>query len=265
MKKRKFMSFIAPCFICLLLFVFLGFANSQTFDKNLNYLFLRVFKGSDLTFNILPSFLIEMVPSILVLYVFSGVFLADYETNYVYVFTRVGSKQKWLLQKTLELLFKIMLTYALAFSAAFVIGIFSGLSDKVNCSEIYIKLFLFQSLTMFLIIFLENFLSLSFGRAKSFLIFMILYFLCNTLTTQLANSSAVGNVIASLLPSSSQMYFWHCDSPQIQDISDGQSINGFTSVFSFFWLTVCFVVSYLVCSIVLKKKDLIVLVKGESE
>lgn len=265
MKKRKFMSFIAPCFICLLLFVFLVFASLHTFDKNLPYLFLRVFKGSDLTFNILPAFLIQMVPSILVLYVFSGVFLADYETNYVYVFTRVGSKQKWLLQKTLELLFKIMLTYALAFAAAFVLGVFSGFSDKVNSSGIYIKLFLFQSLTMFFMIFLENFLSLSFGRAKSFLIFMIFYFSFTTLTTQLTNTSTAGNVIVSLLPTSSQMYFWHCDSPQIQNISDGQTINGFTSVFSFVWLTVCFAVSYLVCSIVLKKKDLIVLVKGESE
>jgi hypothetical protein len=197
--------------------------------------------------------------------VFSGVFLADYETNYVYVFTRVGSKQRWLLQKTLELFFKIVFTYSLAFAAAFIIGISSGLSDKANCSEIYIKLFLFQSLTMFFMIFLENFLSLSLGRATSFLIFMILYFSCTTLTTQLANTSTVGNIIASLLPSSSQMYFWHCDSPQIQDISDGQTINGFTSGFSLVWLTVCFAVSYLVCSIVLKKKDLIVLVKGESE
>jgi hypothetical protein len=265
MKKRKFMSFITPCFICLLLFAFLAFANLHASDKNMPYLFLRVFKGSDLTFNILPFFLIEMVPSILVLYVFSGVFLADYETNYVYVFTRVGSKQKWLIQKTLELLFKIMLTYALAFAAAFVLGVFSGFSDKVSSSEIYIKLFLFQSLTMFFMIFLENFLSLSLGRTKSFLIFMILYFSCTTLTTQLANTNTVGNIVASLLPSSSQMYFWHCDSPQIQNLSDGQSINGFTSVFSFVWLTICFAVSYLICSIVLNKKDLIALVKGESE
>ncbi|ARP50133.1 MULTISPECIES: DUF2705 family protein [Caproicibacterium] len=263
MRRKKYLRDFLECLAAAALFLFIMVRNLSTVqDSHMEQYFIQNFMGIVVYGTDISQVLLQIVPEIVVFYIFSGVFLADYEINFVYVFTRVGSKQRWLLKKAVELLMKVVVLWLLIFVLSFLFGTVGGFTLSSESMSIYGRLFLFQTVSMFFMLFVQNFASLSIGRSKSFLLLLIFYAASLALGVLFYNKSSQINLILSLLPPSSQMYIWHSDSP-LANLWD-KPLKGFTTAFSMIWMAVLFVVSYVLSAVILQKKDLIELVKGES-
>ena len=209
------------------------------------------------------SFLVSIVPCVIVLYMFSQIMEDDFKINCVYVFTRLGEKSTWLNRKTGELFLKILLTYLLLFSMAFLLGVCSGMYLSALTLPLigaYLALLFCNVGTLFVFSYLQNVLSLRYGGARSFLYILILY------TGSLAGAFALygkgkaANLLVPFLPASNQMYLWHEESALfIGNISQNQV--GFRMINSVIVLSAYAVAIYLIARRWLKKCDTLELMK----
>jgi hypothetical protein len=208
----------------------------------------------------------QLVPSIIILYLFSGIMLEDCSISYVYVFTRIGKKEPWLRKKATNILLQIMAVFALSFLFCLILGAVSGFYFESLNISLYVRLFIFQCGTLFLLSFIQNFVSLSQGRTKSFILILIFYVVCIIFGFILKNMNPILDIIISLLPPNSQMYSWHsdCPLPEGTELAFGEPISGFTTIRTLAVLCVCFFVFYAVAYQILKKRDLAEIMKGES-
>lgn len=208
--------------------------------------------------------LFNIVPSIFVLYMFSHVMLDDFEINYIYVFTRLGKKSRWLNQKTGELFFKIVFTYLLLFLFAFSTGYLFGLRPFFLIPALfqaYLALFFCNVGAMFFFEFLLNVLSLRCGSAQAFLYTLILYIGSFVAALALYNKSHIGNIVLYFLPASNQMYLWHIESVPFTRSFYQNQLNGFRLLDSYVILFVYILSTYLVTYNWLEKRDTLEMIK----
>lgn len=212
------------------------------------------------------SILLSIVPNLLILYLFSNIMREDCEINYVYVFTRLGRKSKWLFQKTLLIFFQVFFTFLLLFLLAFVVGSLSGLRPQPLTAEslqAYPALFLCNAGTMFVLVLLQNVLSLRHGSTQAFLITLLLYIGSVIVAVVLYNTSNFGNAVLFFLPASNQMYLWHMDSaalPQMKDLFENQ-LKGYRLGYSYVILCAYALITYIIAQKLFQKRDLAEMMK----
>lgn len=268
MRARKYLHALLCCLLVPLPFLFPMIGNLPSageFPRMEQYFVLNFmgFPAQGLDPSLLYFVLTQLVPEIALFYLLSGTFLSDYETNAVYVFTRIGNKQRWLRQKALELFCQVCAAVLFTFLVTALFGTAAGYRFSGQGAPVYLRLLLFQILPAFVLLFIQNFASLSLGRTQSFLLLVVFYAGSILLGGLFFNQTPIGNLLIALLPPSSQMYAWHAGSPNVVGIP-GTPLAGFTAVFSAVWMAVCFAAAYAVSSVILQKKDLIALVKGDA-
>lgn len=270
MRLRKYFNQYGLCMIAVLPFlipIIQSLAASpaeQTMEKYIAVCFMGVLGDRLSIGSVVWTLFVQLAPNIVLLYIFSGTFLADSETNFVYVLTRCGSVWKWFFEKTKTLFIQVCLTVFLTFLVAFLCGLLREIHFSGMNGSLYVRFFFFQIAPMFVLLFFQNYLSLWIGRSRSFLLLLIFYMFSVLFGFAFYNKPGVVNLIIKLLPASSQMYFWHTDSPILQGLS-GVPVTGFTTTFSAIWLSALWVVSCVVFLVIFKKKDLLTFGKGESD
>ena len=264
---KKLLRAVLRCFVALLPFLLLMVRELPAGREsgNMESYFLSVFGGPASAGGDIALLFLELVPSVLIFYLFSGVMLEDCAINYVYVFPRMGKMGPWLRQKVLWLLAQILFTFLLAFAVGFAFGFGAGFRVKQGWI-LYARLLLFQCGVLFVMSFIQNFLSLGQGRTKSFVITLIFYIASIEAGALLPKAGPAAGLIATLLPPVSQVYALHSDCPLSAgaDVAYAAPIPGFTTLRTAIVLSVLFLLCYGVALTVLKKKDLSELMKGES-
>lgn len=253
MKPRKFLYRSHRYFLILLIFLLPLLRNAslpESFNNNIFAYFIHNFGGVYATQSIDMMYLImSVVPNLFLIYMFSDMMREDCLVNYVYVFTRMGKKQKWLFQKTAQLFLQALTTYTLLFGLSFVIAGVAGLrfhSFDFSLFKMIADIFLLNVLSIFLMIFLQNFLSLPFGSTLSFLFVMLLYLLSLIAAFIFFHTGGASNVILKLLIPSNQMYIWHMDAHAIPGAEEllNNPLNGFRVEYSLTILIIYIIVSY---------------------
>ena len=129
---KKLLRAVLRCFVALLPFLLLMVRELPAGREsgNMESYFLSVFGGPASAGGDIALLFLELVPSVLIFYLFSGVMLEDCAINYVYVFPRMGKMGPWLRQKVLWLLAQILFTFLLAFAVGFAFGFGAGFRVK---------------------------------------------------------------------------------------------------------------------------------------
>lgn len=129
---------------------------------------------------------------------------------YVYVFPRIGSKKRWLIQKTLLLLKAVSLFYLILFLMVFLLAACVGFPVPYpDLVKILPGLFLLSVGTIFLFSLIENFLSLPLGSASAFFIVAFLYSTSCILSLLLYHAGLHYSLFLFVLLPSNQMFLWH--------------------------------------------------------
>lgn len=214
MKRKKLLSCLLYCILAILaFFLLLHQQGSMPLDKHMDTYFLQVFGGVrvDTTdTSVILSIFFYNIPWILFLYVFAPLFQKDFEVQYVYVFTRIGSKQKWLLQKTTQLFLQIFVSWGLLFAAAFAFGAGFGFALR-GPALLYIQLFALQVLGIFTLSFAQNLLSIKMGITQSYIVTLCCYALAIMVGVLLYQNANVTGWLFPLLPTAGQMLLWHAN------------------------------------------------------
>lgn len=214
------------------------------------------------------TLILSVVPNLLLIYAFSDVMREDCMTSYVYVFTRMAKKQKWLLRKAEQLFVNVLtvylLLYALAFAIAWTVKLtFSGFS--VSVFLMLATMLLLNVLSLFFMVYLQNFLSLHYGGTQAFLITMLLYLIPLAVGLVFYNSSIVGNLILGLFIPTNQMYLWHADClsvPGAEMLLDNP-LHGFKCTFSLVILCAYILLEYCISRHIFLTRDTVELMKEE--
>lgn len=268
MRKKKLLNIVLRCSFALILFLLPMLRNTSLgWTNTMEGYFLLNFAGPSPMDPDIITLILQLVPNIMVLYLFSGIMLEDCTISYVYVFTRMGKKSGWLRQKALQLFAQILTVFVCLFVISFMIGTWAGFRIGEGGLGIYVRLLLFQCAPLFLLSFIQNFFALPYGRTQSFLLLLIFYVMSIGLALLLYNMNPAANFIFTLLPPNSQMYSWHSDSPMPQGMEGvfAPPIAGFTLMRTVIVLCTCFIIIYAIISAILEKRDLLELMKGESQ
>lgn len=148
----------------------------------------------------------------LMLYGFGDYLRKDFEICYVYVFTRQGKTGTWLLRKALGLLLRLLVLFVFLFALAFLVGTVSGIPlPKTGFSAVYavLSMLLLNVVTLFLLSYVQNFLSLRYGSAMSFVPILAFYMFSQLLGLVSYNKSPIWNFVLMLLLPNNQCYSWH--------------------------------------------------------
>lgn len=197
----------------------------------------------------------------IILYCFSDIMRKDCSTNYVYVFTRLGNKGKWLSGKAQQLLFHSVFLFAVLFITAFLVGKIYGLpTSRAGFADFYmlLSMFLLNLLTIFILMFVQNFLSLRHGIAQSYLIIILFYMFSFILSLSVFNVNQDLNIFLFLLIPNNQIYLWHsgCAGDTL-----GNTLSGFRLLYSYLILIFYAGIFYLTAHHIFKKLDLAELIK----
>lgn len=247
--------------LVVFLLAFILYANNSCFSKNNMTAYLMqclggipLGKDADII-----GYVTKLVPNIVVMFCLADLMQEDCLINYVYVFTRLSKKEKWLFHKAVQIILNTAVIYAVLFAVCIGIGRAYGLGG-VSAPEQFFWLFAVYSLdvlTVSALSFSQNFLSLRHGTAQSFL-FLVLFYLLSLLAAKLAfNSSPATNYLLMLLVPVHQMYCWHVGCAQG---TDSAVLEGLSLTVSFLFLTGYFIVFYAAARSIFKKSDLMEMV-----
>lgn len=271
---KKYSHRILKYLFVIICFTFLLMRNILTPDiwENNGYVCFAITFGGVLpdSFTDLISLLITLVPIIAIIHIFSDYMRSDFIINYVYVFTRLGKKSKWLFQKSRQLFFEISLIYLIMFFITFVFSIGLGYkfsSINLEMFILLISLYLLNVFTMFLIIFFLNILSLKIGSVRAFMITIFAYILQLILSMLFYNNKFFTTYICALFPVSQQMYFWHNNIPiptQLENFIQNP-INEFYLIKSFVLLLFYIGITYTLSYVLINKQDLTSIVVEDSK
>lgn len=238
-------------------------------DHHMDTFFLQVFGGSlepsSKDNNVIFAIFFFNIPWLLLLYVFAPLFQKDFEIQYVYVFTRVGSKQKWLFQKTGALFLQICLSWGLLFLLTIVVGAALGCVWR-GSALLYIQIFTLEVLGLFTLSFAQNLLSMKLGIIQSYIVALCGYAVAIFAAVAFYRNESVSGWLFPLLPTAGQMALWHADTailPETRQLF-------FTGAAGFqVWKSILMDVAYIaVCYVAaacyLRKADLIDFVKEEN-
>lgn len=257
-------------FLILLIFLLLLLRNISlpaSFGNNAYAYLLRCFGGLYAVHSIDVMYVISfLVPNLFLVYMFSDLMREDCLVNYIYVFPRMEKKQKWLFQKTVQLFVQVLIAYALLFALAFLLAKSAGMRfDLFNFSilKMLLDMFFFHVWSMFLLAFLQNFLSLSYGGTQSFLLVMLLYVSSLVAALSFYGAGGVSDPIIALLVPSNQMYIWHSNIPPVFGAEDllGNPLNGFRAEYSYIILIFYSVLCYRIARSVFLRRDSVEMMK----
>ena len=269
MRLRKLFHQYGLCLLAVVPFLipivrsFASDAETTTMGAYLAACFMGVLGGGVSPEMVLFLLFTQFAPCLILLYLFSGTFLADCETNFVYVVTRSRSIRRWFFGKTGTLFLQVFLSIFLTFLLAGILGLCRGLRFSAEELPIYGRLLFYETAPLFVLLFVQNAVSLWLGRSRSFLLLFLVYFLSILLGTVCYHTPGA-EIWVPLLPTSSKMYFWHADSPDVPGLSGGP-IPGFTAAFSVIWLLLLWAALCAVFLGICKRKDLITFGKGDSQ
>ena len=172
MRRKTIGRFLLRSLLSIIAFAISIVNALQMENGNLAAFFLNLFGGippalgdSSMVFVLL--FL--NIPWILMLYLFAPLFLQDFSVQYVYLFTRVGSKGRWLWQKTARLFLQVCVSWGMVFLLCGLVGAACGFSP-VGSPVLYVELFALEVLGVFTLSFAQNLLSLKLGLTQSFVL-----------------------------------------------------------------------------------------------
>lgn len=211
--------------------------SQKMYIVRMDELFLEVFGGVDnVAFeSILLTILQKGSPMIFFLYLFSTFFQQDFLISYVYVFTRINKRQKWLNRKVFSLCTQLFFALFLAFALVYLCGSLFGLEYKINIPYL-IRLFLTNYFVIVSLSFLQNCLSLWCGATKSFFILLFFYAISLVVGILTLQNPAFTQFGFYLLLPINGMYLWHEGAFYAHEYQVSLSIQGFA-----FWK------SYLAC------------------
>lgn len=269
MKQKKVLRCFLYCVLAILAFFLLLYQQgSMPLDPHMDTYFLQVFGGVrvDTTdTSVILSVFFYNIPWILFLYVFASLFQKDFEVQYVYVFTRIGSKQRWLRQKTAELFLHICISWGLLFVAAFAFGAGFGFALR-GSALLYIEIFVLQVLGLFTLSFAQNLLSMKMGITQSYILALCCYALAIIAGVLLYQNANVTGWLLPLFPTAGQMLLWHADAavlPETQAVFFAGA-TGFSVWKSIAVEFLYIAVLYVGTALYLQKADLIDFVKEEN-
>ena len=127
-----------------------------------------------------------------------------------------------------------------------------------------LDMFFFHVWSMFLLAFLQNFLSLSYGGTQSFLLVILLYVVSLVAALLFYDAGGVSGPIVALLIPSSQMYIWHSNIPPVLGAEDllGNPLNGFRVEYSYSILIFYSILCYRIARSVFLRRDSVEMMKG---
>lgn len=239
-----------------------------SFGNNAYAYLLRCFGGLYAAHSIDVMYVILfLVPNLFLVYMFSDLMREDCLVNYVYVFPRMGKKQKWLFRKTVQLFLQVLIAYALLFALGLLLAKAAGMRfDLFDFSilKMLLDMFFFHVWSVFLLAFLQNFLSLSYGGTQSFLLVMLLYVISLVAALSFYNAGGSSGPIIALLIPSNQMYIWHSNVPPVLGAEDllGNPLNGFRAEYSYSILIFYSVLCYRIARSVFLRRDSVEMMKG---
>jgi hypothetical protein len=247
--------------LVFLLDFFMNAKNTSLEQAGLIPYLMKSLGGISVTRNISPVLeLLRQVPAIVVLYALSSLMQEDCLINYVYVFTRLSKKEKWLFHKAVQIVLKTAIIYAVLFAVCIGIGRAYGLGGTSSPEQLFwlFAAYALDVLTISVLSFSQNFLSLRHGVAQSFLA-LVLFYLLSLLAGMLAfNFSPAVNDFLMLLIPVHQMYCWHAGCAQG---TASAALKGLSLTISFLFLTGYFIVFYVAARSVFKKSDLMEMVR----
>lgn len=250
----------ALVFLCFGLEIFRNFVMFRGEQSGLVGYLIACLGGLPATGQIdILSLFFFFVPNIMLLYCVSDFMRRDCAINYAYVFTRLGRKDRWLFQKTRQLLLTISALFAVIFAAVFLVGLFAGMRVNPGLILPLIAMYILNVLTVFFLSFAQNFLSLRHGSAVSFLSTILFYALSIILALALIKKNAVLNLIIMLLPATSQMYLWH----QGRAAEIGYALNGFSLPFSYILLLAYSIILYFIAHAQFQRLDMAQMITEE--
>lgn len=271
MLLKKYSYYIYKYLIIIFCFIFIFIRNAVVAyaQKVDSFYYIKLcFGGITATgqFDIITIFL-WLVANIIILYSFSEIMREDCLINYVYVFTRLGKKRKWLFKKAIKLLVNLFFLFAILFFIAFIIGKTYGLEITINSKNIsmLISIFALNLLSIFVLSFMQNFLSLKLGSMQSFLFTVLYYAFSIIFTLSVFNINKGLNLLLFLLIPTNQMYIWHtgCADNDLTVYIFGNALTGFKLIYSYIVLIAYAVVFYLIAHFIFEKLDLAEMIKEE--
>lgn len=225
-------------------------SSPNSIKENIGAYFVVNFGGIYPTKSIdIMTFIFYVIPNFVLIFVFSDIMREDCMINYIYVLTRNQKKQKWLFQKAFQLFWLVMIAYILLFVLAFIMAGTINLKLYGSGFNLFVMLtviFFLNVLSMFFLIYLQNFLSLYYGSVQSFLYVILLYLISMVVALIFYNSGTVGNLLLELLIPTNQMYIWHSDVFTVQgaEIWLNNPLNRFTTASSVLILPVYILLEY---------------------
>ena len=268
MRRKTIGRFLLRSLLSIIAFAISIVNALQMENGNLAAFFLNLFGGippalgdSSMVFMLL--FL--NIPWILMLYLFAPLFLQDFSVQYVYVFTRVGSKGRWLWQKTARLFLQVCVSWGMVFLLCGLVGAACGFSP-VGSPVLYVELFALEVLGVFTLSFAQNLLSLKLGLTQSFVLAVCVYAGALLLSAALYTQPVFSGYLMPLLPTAGQMALWHPDLA----VSDALRAQFFDGAAGFFvWKSLLVEILYyaalfLGSALYFRKADLIQFIKEET-
>lgn len=173
-------------------------------------LFLHMFGGID-SFSpesMLFKIIIKGVPAIFFLYLFGSYLRQDFKISFVYVFTRMNQRQKWLNRKIICLGVQFFLAWLILFLLTYLLGLTFGLEQNASLSFLLVLL-LTNCLPLFVLCLIQNILALWLGSTTPFLMVLLFYTLSLVVGILTASLPVGGTFLFYLLPSVNSMYLWH--------------------------------------------------------
>ena len=207
------------------------------------------------------NFIITIFPTIWIIYCYSDYMLSDFMTNYIYVFTRMGTKRNWLIKKCRSLLFELAGLYLSLFIMTFIFSIYFGYNFNNNGMEMLrmlLSLYILNLLFHFLIIFIVNIMSLALGSHKVFFITTIIYMSMLILSMVFYGNNNFTYYFTTVSPLTQHMYYWHDNIVipiQLASLSE-HSINNFNIIKSICLLIIYIVITYIFSYRFINKNDL---------
>ncbi len=147
----------------------------------------------------LDNLIFCILPLLLYIYVFSSYFAQDFKTSFVYVFTRSGSRSRWLEKRVASLFLEVGGAVLFLLAVSYIYASFQQGEWRVPLYAVA-SVWLNSMFTLLPLLLLANVFSLWWGELYGFLLAFALHILSFLAGTALASVEGVNTAVFLLLP-----------------------------------------------------------------